>query len=43
MRNEKTFIVFLNYRNGCMQDYEDVLKRAPSCEMKNFQLFHCVS
>ena len=29
----KTFIVFLNYRNGCMQDYEDVLKRAPSCEM----------
>ena len=25
-----------------MQEYEDVLKRALSCEMKNFQLFHIV-
>ena len=36
----KTFIVFLNYCNDCMQDYENVLKRAPPCEIKNF---HCVS
>ena len=32
-----------NNRNGCMQEYEDVLKRASSLEMKNFQLFHRVS